>query len=648
MAKKQVKEEIIESNPPEETEEQQTNTETEEKNNNILSGMKYAVPLILVFLVIYAYLFSQFQQIPGPMYGGDYYFHYGITQHIYNGNMPWTCPQFQGEWAFYPWLMHLIVAVFGWITGDIFKSYVLYFPLLVIALSGVIVYLLGKELFKKTEFALLTTLAFLGTRLYIDYIPASFTATLMLPLFLFTTLKAYKTTELKWIIAAGISFGLFALSHTSALPVGGLFLFILFVCMVFQGRITMGFNSESAQWNFGFEKTNFSDSLKKSVKIILPLAILGFLIGLIYWGPVLFIYHFKILNPWNEYTQPDFAIYGGQVAKDLILGYLFNIDALTSYPQAFIGSVLALAGIVLIIIGKKDKNNTFLAVAFFSGLVGYFHYFVTIPLLNTNYAPVRFETFMVSPIAFLLGIYAIYALYYKIKTQDSRKALLTIAFVYFIIVSGVTLTAVFNDQWAQVGKQPQNAAITELGTWVEKNTDKNAVFISHDELSFALNGLTGRKVLAERRTHANLYVDINQREADGGVILFGNDSKKTLELLKKYNISYVYWDYLWMATINQRPGFAFSDPMMTEPKYDTYLTSYGVNFTRANTYLDPAWRDTYKKYDVLAILPAKMSLFQPWSDEFNKHLLLVKEVQIQNGDQMLPGYRIYEVNYSSF
>jgi hypothetical protein len=649
MAKKQAEEETEETDSPEETAELQTNVETEEEDKNIFSGIKYALPIIFVFFLIYAYIFSQFQQIPGPMYGGDYYFHYGIVQHIFNGNMPWTCPQFQGEWAFYPWLFHTGVAVFGWITGDIFKSYVLYFPLLVILLAGIIVYLLGKELFEKTEFALLTTLAFMGTRLYMDYIPASFTVTLMAPLFLLTTLKAYKTAEIKWIAAAGVSFGLFTLSHGSGLLVGGFFLLILLFYMLFEGRITLGFNSEAAQWNFGFEKAGFTDSLKKSLKIILPLGIIGFLIGLLYWGPILFIYHFKILNPWNEFTQPDFAIYGGQIAKDLILGYLFSIDSLATYPHAFVSSVLALAGIVIILKGKKDKNSTFLAVAFFSGFLGYFHYFITTPLLNTNFAPVRFETFMISPIAFLLSIYTIYWLYNKIKTQDSRKTLLAIAAVYFIIASAMTFNILYNDKWtAQIGLQPQDKATKEMSAWIEKYTDKNVVFLTHDEVAFAVNGLTGRKVMFERRTHANPYVDMNQRIADGGVILFGNDSKKTLELLKKYNVTYVFWDLMWMATINERPGYAFSQPMMTEPKYDGYLAGYGVNFTRATTYLDPSWRDTYKKYDVLAIMPAKMNVLQPWSDEFNKHLKPVMEVQVQNGNQNIPRFRIYEVDYSTF
>ena len=625
----------------------ESKTESTQKES-VFSGLKYAIPIIIIFLAIYGYIFSEFQQVPGPMYGGDYYFHYGIINHIYNGNLPWTCPQFQGEWAFYPWLFHLGVAAIGWLTGSVFESYVLYTPLLIVALTGFVVYFLGKELFGKTEFAVLTTLAYLGTRLYIDYIPANFTVTLMSPLFLLTLLKAYKTADRKWIAAAGVSFGLFSLSHGSALMVGGFFIFLLFAYLLFQGRLGAAFDSGNAQWNFRFDKEGLSDSLKSSLKTVLPIAVIGFVISLLYWGPVLFIYHFKILNLWNEFTQPDFAIYGGQIAKDVVLGYLFNASALSGYPQAFIMSVLTLAGIVLILTSKKDENNTFLAVAFFSGFIGYFHYFITTPLLGTNYAPVRFETFMISPVSFLLGIYAIYAICNRVGKEENRKMFLGLAFAFFLITSAININAQYNDVWTQVGRSPQSPPIAEITDWVEENTDKNAVFLSHDELSFALNGLTGRKVVFERRTHASPYVDINERIADSSVILFGNDSGKTLELLKKYNISYVYWDYNWMATIGTRPGFAFSEPMLTSPKYADYLSGYDVNYTETKWYLDPAWRETYKKYDVLAVAPAKMSLFQPWSDEFAKHLRLVKEVDVQTETGLVPGYMIYQVDYSTF
>jgi hypothetical protein len=94
-----------------------------------------AAAIILVFTFIYANLFLSLKQIPGPMYGGDYYTHYGIINHIYNGNPPWTCPQNQNEYAFYPWLLHFLVAVIGKITGNLLASYILYFPVLVAASS---------------------------------------------------------------------------------------------------------------------------------------------------------------------------------------------------------------------------------------------------------------------------------------------------------------------------------------------------------------------------------------------------------------------------------------------------------------------------------------------------------------------------------
>ena len=196
-----------------------------------------------------------------------------------------------------------------------------------------------------------------------------------------------------------------------------------------------------------------------------------------------------------------------------------------------------------------------------------------------------------------------------------------------------------------MARSTQNPALLEIQNWVEENTDKNAVFLSHDELSFALNGLTGRKVVIERRTHFNPYVDFDQRNADAAVMLYGNDSGKTLELLKKYNVSYVYWDVSYIQ-------FSQREPMLVRPSYEEYLGRYGVSYQPVEWYLDPAWDPLYKKYPLLAVSPAKADWQQPWSDELQKHLKLLKEVEmpLQSDGQafMGPGYRVYEIDYPSF
>lgn len=615
----------------------------------------YAAAVILVFVLLHGYMFSEFKQIPGPRYGGDFYMHYGIVKHIYNGNMPWTCPQVLGEYAFYPWLFHLIVAVFGWITGDLLKSYIFYVPVIITALCGVIVYFLGKELFEDIKYAVLLTLAWLGLRLYVGYIPSHFTPTITLPLFFYTVFKAYKTKTFKWASIAGISFGLLNLSHASALPAGGFLLILLFIYSILKDRIEIGFNAQTSQWNIKTNTAKLSETIKEQTKIVAPILIIGLIIGLIYWGPILLIYRFQIKNPWNEFTQPDYAVYGGEIALTVLKTYFFNIDALSNIYSAhrFTASILTAAGLILAIKERRNPSASFILTAFAAGFIGYFHYLVTTPLLHTSFVPGRFETFMLNPAAFLLGIYAIYSLNQKIKSEKNRKTFYAAAATYFVIVSAINYMNMYNGTWTQVGRADPDDKMQKIQEWVEKNTDKNAVFISHDELAFALNGLTGRKIVTERRTHYNPYVDMNERLADSAIILYGNNSEKTLELLKKYNISYLYWDINWLYDQNNQGGFAYREPLLTLPKYADYLKEYGVNYTRTKTYLDPAWVENYPKYDMLAVVPATTDVFAPWSKTLAKHLKVETEVTVQTQTRdgkitTIPVYRIYSIDYSSF
>jgi len=282
-----------------------------------------------------------------------------------------------------------------------------------------------------------------------------------------------------------------------------------------------------------------------------------------------------------------------------------------------------------------------------AGTLGYMHYLVTIPLLNTNYAPGRFETFIVIPGAFLLMLYGVFFLCSLAKEGGQRNTVLIIAALFLIGFSVTNIESQYNGTYTAAGRMPQDEALLEMQSWVEANTDNNAVFLSHDELAFALNGLTGRKVVTERRTHYNPYVDFDERSADSAVILYGNDSGKALGLLRKYNVSYVYWDVNYLS-------FSQRVPMLIRPKYGDYLDSYGIKYQSVNWFLDPAFdQKTYKKYPVLSVQTAKQDWQQPWSDELQKHLRLAKEVEMQlqtsDGQSFIgPGYRIYEIDYSSF
>ncbi len=606
-----------------------------------------AAVIILIFTLIYGYLYWGLKQIPGPLYGGDYYAHYAIINHIYDGNFPWTCPQYQDNWAFYPWLLHLLVVVIAKITGNLLESYLLYFPVLVVIAGGVLSYLLGRELFKNKLFALLLCFGWMGTRLFVDYIPANFTPTVMTPLLLLATLKALKSGKAKWVVAAGVSFGLFIMSHVATLPPGVLLLVLLWLYYSFAGNVRFDVNPEDMRVVFKANRERLRESVTWASKILIPIGVIGFVIGLLYWGPVFFLYHFQVKNSWADYTMPDYTIYGLTIAKETILSYLFNIDALSQFATAMMGwhimdalnsllsflvPLLTLIGLVGVIRDRKDLSSSFLAIAFFTGFFGYFHYFVTEPILHTNYSPLRIENFMLNPAAFILSIYGVYVLYSLFRTDRERKIFFVIAFIFFAVLAAEKVQGDYNSQWTKLGLSPEFPQTSEMASWVDENTDKNAVFLSTEELSFALNGLTGRKLVIDRRTHSNPYVDIDERISDAAVMLYGNNEEKTLQLLKVYNVSYLYWDANWMT-------IAANEPSMAQPKYKDYLDEYGVKYQQVTTYLDPAWSERYKRYNMLAVMPASNNPMQPWSDVLQKHLKLVKAVDI-DGEA---AYRIYEI-----
>lgn len=114
--------------------------------------------------------------------------------------------------------------------------------------------------------------------------------------------------------------------------------------------------------------------------------------------------------------------------------------------------------------------------------------------------------------------------------------------------------------------------------------------------------------------------------------MYGNNTGKTAELLKYYNVSYLYWDANWL-------NFAQREPSLTSIKYENYLAENGVYFQKATTYLDPAYESTYPQYDVLVIYPTGNDTSKPWSTSLDSHLTLAKTFYIQGKEYA----RIYRV-----
>ncbi|MEM4243140.1 MAG: hypothetical protein QXM31_04545, partial [Candidatus Woesearchaeota archaeon] len=180
------------------------------------------------------------------------------------------------------------------------------------------------------------------------------------------------------------------------------------------------------------------------------------------------------------------------------------------------------------------------------------------------------------------------------------------------------------DRWKQFGEQfdPTTQAWFSLGKWMQQNTGINDVVLAHDETCFAMNGLTGRKCVFVRRTHANYFVDVEKRYADGIVMLYGNNSGLIEKLLDEYDVDYVLLD-----------AYMQQQPVLVDPRFEQYLSENNVTFSKIRERKDPSVPNA-KVFDLLAVP------FQPVSKALESRMSIVTSANI--GTQ--PYLQLYRIN----
>lgn len=576
---------------------------TQERKKEI----KYILILIIPFLLFSFYTISQFKQLPSPLYGGDYYLHYGIAKHIYNGNAPWTDPQIQGEYNFYGWFYHALVAYTAKFLGlDLFNTF-LYFPLISIILSGVIAFYLGKKIFKKDVWAFTFAFSWIGIyNVFIEMHPRPLAVTVLMPLFILTFLNLIEDKSAKNKVLFGISYGLLGLTHLMSFASAS-----LFIAVYFAYDIISGFMHKEDK----FKKA--INSFVENLKLFYQSIILGFIVALPYIGFLIFHYKFKLLNNQPEYSAP---MPGFHTITDFLSMMFFDKSNIIKLVM----SLVVLVGAFYIFTNKEKFKTIFLL--FISTLIGAFYYFVTLPLgikiLVYWQIPVYTQQLAMASLL-TLGLVLITGI---IKNDEWKKYAVICIFIILIIGAGITATNKYNNQWVAQGRVAYNTYF-DMAKWVDINIGKNDVFLSSKETSFAFNALTGRKLVVNRITHASQFVDFDKREVGASIILYGNNTNEIKSLLKKYNISYVYYDSQWMEFIQW-------DPFMVNPKNSAILDKFGVQYNRVKTRLDPGKTDV-PVYDLLFIKYDKL-----WSDNFNKFVYPV----MYWGDYQNPEIIIFAIN----
>jgi hypothetical protein len=212
-----------------------------------------------------------------------------------------------------------------------------------------------------------------------------------------------------------------------------------------------------------------------------------------------------------------------------------------------------------------------------------------------------------------------------------------------MIVQGLALA---RDPATVAARQPLPAEFAALQTWVYAHTSADDIVLSTNELSFAWAALTGRKTMVTRRAQNDPYVDMDERNRDAALILYGNNQALRRQLLQRWNVRYVLWTPYWGPSEFPRDSsgnMLQGDPLMyfANPDYDAALGEAGVQRMRAFTFVDPYLRGPkYPRFELTLILPTNYQRADhPWRDGLDASLEPVWSFE-QGGVRTAALYRV--------
>lgn len=596
------------------------------------------VLLIAFYIVQQGYLISQLNQLPSPLYGGDYYFQLGSITHIMEGGNPLEAPNIQNSQPAYFIVYSYLVASFGSAFGlePIMAMFI--FSQLCIVLFVVSFYFILKYITNSKNIALLSTVLFLPLSVFPILKYTDFTALFLFPIMFFSVYYFYKKQNIVSSVLLGVVGGVLTISHGSAFFISIAFLILMFLAFMFHRMLKIDLKEKIVE--FYPKRTN----IKKYLPMLLIALVVTFAISLLWWYSPIFVSKGVALNDSQNWSFEDLSRIDVQL--DYLFIFLKGMFFSFSSINLIILSILSIVAIYFLLTREFSNKNFIIMTLAISTIIA-LHYFITQPLIKTNFSPARSFEFLIPFVTILLASISLTFLEERVKKYFFPLVVLIILItvsVYYIDFN----QKIQNDTWIKTGKTVLSEDLLSAQNWVMNNTSVNDVFLSTKEVSFGLNGLTGRKVMTSRRAQNSPFINIEQIEADSAVILYGNDSSKRAELLKKYNVSYLYWSRYWIQSefsFNEKGEIAGAfDPILIKDikDYRDYLSRYNVTFVTANTWIDPSVKGPHiKKYDLIIVSPANYRSFEnPWNADLENYLDEVWSYEKEN----ITYVKIYKIN----
>ncbi len=611
--------------------------------------------VVFVFLLVAAFysvnLISNMKQLASPLYGGDHYFQLGSVNHILDGGNPFAGSNVMGTLPGYLPLYGMTVAYTSKLLGLDGIQGMKLFSVIFGLLGLLLLYLLAIRLSEDKTTALLGFFLVVNMALLPIFKYTTFTEIIMFPLFYLAALAFLKKNSYGRAVCWGIILGLIGLSHA----VGYIAAMIFFGIFVLHYLFT-----DYYSWT---EKRVLvkKEEWKQRLKYIAVIFLIGFVVALPYWFKPIFFYGGKTSTDYTGWNSIDLSQGNNQLEflKTTLSGSFFhflkwndegNNQKLSPASLGFKGiSLMLLLGLVFFFLRYKrylklqhpemipDQTSlVFTGILIIASFIGAFHYFITQPLLGVDFIPNYANRFLWSFMEIALVVFFIKEVR-KIIATIPQYAKLVYAILLLIIVVGAGAMQVYaiqhfgTSQWYKNAQQDLSEQHQSLIEFMKKYTDVNDVVLTTPELGFALNGLTGRKLLVTRRAQNDAFYDFDPHFRDAAVILYGKPGEeitaKKIELLKKYNIKYLYWDAYWIESeyrFDQNFNIInWFDPLIVfdKPENRAYLEQYGVLFNPLTTWLDPTLKGPqFRPLNLLFIQPGYRSFDLPWKPDLDPYL----------------------------
>ncbi len=602
------------------------------------------IGIVLLFLFGQWYVTHDFQQLPSNLFGGDYYYQMGCIESIRSGGgMFGGCSILNSEPGYFP-LYGNLVALFANLFSLETLNAMVYFSLLLILISLLILYLILYYFFNDKNVSLLGVLLFLPLNIFPIFKYTDFTEALLIPILFFSVFYFIKKKSMKAAILFGVVYGLNAISHGIAFVAVNLLLLMTFFYCIFS-RVF----SKNVGERIRFSKAVLVGNFKKYILLFIVIFVIGFVIAQLYWFNPIFVYHGDAKLESHKWSTIDYTPLSMQFdfLFKTLKDFFFNFSSLFAVLSSVLG-VLGLFYLIRNFNADKSLIYHFIIFVLVVGAIGAFHYFITELLFQNNLVPTHMRKFLLGLPVVLLSLYGVSSVFRQYKQY--AKYLFFGLLVLLLIVQAQVYFDISNDGLVQHAKDPLDGMFLEMQDFIMENTEINDVFLSNNELSFMLSGLTGRKLVVTRRAQNSPFLDFDQRQADAAIILYGTNNEKREELLKKYGVKYLYWNYKWIETEyyfnkdTMKIEMAF-DPLtvMDKSEWRGYFDTYGVPYKPAHDWLDPAAvGEGHEKLDLLRVLPSYYNFVQPWQLDLTVNNLEEVWRYEENGTIMA---NIYKVNY---